>query len=151
MEDTVGAKHHTVAQRRKVIFRLALVILVAGAMVGFLISIHPSNGGKQLEMDFAGPAELKVVWDKVVVGPLQSSIFEGWIINASDNPVRFRSIIYRVKDQNGKVLWEERDNRFTGEDTIGTLGKISFVCHPILGEGAASFELMVDGEKLLNR
>ncbi|MFA4835671.1 MAG: hypothetical protein WC749_06350 [Dehalococcoidia bacterium] len=151
MENTVGAKHKTVAQRRKVMFRLALVILVAGALVGFLIGIHPSGGAKQLEMGFAGPAELKVVWEKAVVGPLPHSIFEGWIINVSDNPVRFRSIIYRVKDQNGKVLWEERDNRFAGVNTIGTLGKISFVCRPILREGTMSFELMVDGEKLLNR
>ena len=135
MEDTVGAKHQTVAQRRKMLFRLAMVILIAGAMVGVLISIPSSKGARQLEMDFTGPAELKVVWEKAIVGPSPNPMFEGWIINVSDSPVRFSSIIYRVKDQNGEVLWEERDNRFAGENTIGILGKISFACRPILGEG----------------
>lgn len=156
MFDSIGERKQRRAQRRRALaFGLCVLAIAVGGMV-YLFSPHEQadpmdvvqgTGADLGEYEFIydGPSELEVRWDKAIGEAWSISWAKGWIRNVSAEPVSFAALIYRVKDAQGNILWEEQDARFPEGFTLEPAAYINFDIMPICKRPARVFELAVEG------
>ena len=99
----------------------------------------------EYEFAYHGPSELEVRWDKAIGEAWSISWAKGWIRNISARAVSFEALVYRVKDKEGNILWEEQDARFSDGFTLEPAAYINFDIMPICKRPARIFELNVEG------
>jgi len=102
-------------------------------------------------MLYSGPPELKIKWDDVIGQAWSIAYVTGWAQNVSTRTIRFENIIYRVRDKDGNIIWEEEDDRVAGGFTLEPIEYIDFDIMPICKRPAETFELVVEGATVLNR
>ncbi len=103
------------------------------------------------EVVYYGPSELKVKWDELYGQAWSIAYVTGWVQNASTSIISFESILYRVKDKEGNVIWESKDDRFLSGFTMEPIEYFGFDVMPICKQPAQTFELVVEGAEVLER
>ncbi len=156
MFDSIGERKQRRAQRRRTLaFGLCLLAVAVGGAI-YLLSPHPQadpmdvvqgTGANVGEYEFAydGPPELEVRWDQATGEAWSIAWVKGWLRNTSAKRLSFEALIYRVKDREGNILWEEKDARFPDGFTLEPAGYINFDIMPLCKRPARVFELAVEG------
>jgi len=103
------------------------------------------------EVVYYGPSELKVKWDELFGQAWSIAYVTGWVQNASTSIISFESILYRVKDKEGNIIWELKDDRFLSGFTMEPIEYFDFNVMPICKRPAQTFELVVEGAEVLER
>jgi len=75
----------------------------------------------------------------------------GWAQNASTSVVSFESILYRVKDEEGNIIWVEEDVRFPDGFTLEPIEYFDFNVMPVCKRPAHTFELVVEGDRVIKK
>ncbi len=164
MFDTLGErKERRRHWRHRLVFFILCCVVFFGC-VGYLFSLDPEDSTnpmdivqgtgsemEEFEMLYSGPPELKIKWDDVIGQAWSIAYVTGWAQNVSTRTIRFENIIYRVRDKDGNIIWEEEDDRVAGGFTLEPIEYIDFDIMPICKRPAETFELVVEGATVLNR
>ncbi len=161
---TLGEHRERRRQNRNRFVLFVLCCTVIAGCTGYLFSLDSENGTNptdivqgtgdnmgEFEVAYSGPSELKVKWDEVIGQAWSIAYVTGWAQNASTKDIRFKNIIYRVKDENGNIIWEDTDDRFAGGFTLEPMEYFDFGVMPICQRPAKIFEMAVEDADLINR
>lgn len=99
----------------------------------------------EYQFEYIGPSELEVRWDEATGEPWSPTWVKGWARNASDKTVTFEKLVYRTRDEDGNIIWEEEDERFSEGFALKPMDYITITIMPICKRPARLFELAVEG------
>ena len=164
MFDTLGERKTRRRRRRLQLEVFLLCCVICCSCVGYLFSLDPEDSTDPMdivqgtgsdmegfEVVYYGPSELKVKWDELFGQAWSIAYITGWIQNASTSIISFESILYRVKDKEGNIIWESKDDRFLSGFTMEPIEYFDFNVMPICKRPAQTFELVVEGAEVLER
>ena len=159
MANMLGERKQRWRERRN---RLAIFVLCCGVLIGcagYLFSLGPEDGVdpmrivqgtgedmREFQAVYIGPSTLTVTWDEMIGQAWSIAYVSGWVRNTSNRPVSLKHLSYRVKDEDGTIIWEAPDNRFSGGFQLDPLDYIDFDVMPLCKRPAKTFELVIETE-----
>ena len=161
MSEPLGAVANRKRKQRLAVEIAILILMISGAIVYLIFNVDTTESkgaleivmgpGAEMKATYVGPSELQVQWDNVTGHEWSVALIEGRLRNVSNKIVTFEDVIYRVKDDQGGIIWQQSDSRFEDGGRLGVMQYFNFAAQPMSKKDATSFEVVIAGAEVFHR